>query len=102
MAPEAAAALESSSAAAADALHGILVQVAMARGEDTTTFVKKALKDPSVMQVLPFPCKRFCCLCEHTRCDALVSRARLTNPNEEQKYMRCCISPNCSIYQAYI
>lgn len=52
MAPEAAAALESSSAAAADALHGILVQVAVARGEDTTSFVKKALKDPSVMQVL--------------------------------------------------
>ena len=52
MAPEAAAALESSSAAAADALHGILVQVAMARGEDTTSFVKKALKNPSVMQVI--------------------------------------------------
>lgn len=51
IAPEAAAALESSSAAAADALHGILVQVAMARGEDTTSFVKTALKDPSVMQV---------------------------------------------------
>lgn len=52
IAPEAAAALESSSAAAADALHGILVQVAASRGEDTTSFVQKALKDPSIMQVL--------------------------------------------------
>jgi hypothetical protein len=48
---EAAAALETSSAAAADALHGILVQVAASRGEDTATFVQRALKDPAVMQV---------------------------------------------------
>lgn len=56
IAPEAAAALESSSAAAADALHSILVQVAMTRSEDTTTFVQKALKDPAIMQVLLYCC----------------------------------------------
>jgi hypothetical protein len=55
MAPDAGSMLQPSSAAAVDALHSILVQVAMSKGEDTTTFVKLALTDPSVMQVLFCP-----------------------------------------------
>lgn len=48
-----------SATVAADMLHGILVQAAKAKGEDTSAYVQKAIKNPTIMQVwrlLPADC----------------------------------------------
>lgn len=45
-----------SSTMAADMLHGILVEAAKAKGEDTSTYVQKAIQNPAIMQVCTALC----------------------------------------------